>query len=48
MDEIGEDAFINVMEKDLTNILKLTDAPGIIEMKELIIKKQLLMKVGSL
>ena len=48
MDGNCEDAFKNYMEKDLSNIPKVADALGIIQMKELIIKKQFLMKVDSL
>ena len=48
MDEIGENAFISEMEKEVSNIFKVIDAQRDIQMKELIIKKQFLMQVDSL
>ena len=49
MDEMGEDAFVAQMEKQLADEISwVSNAPRIIQMKELIIKKQFLMKVGYL
>ena len=48
MDDIGENSFITLMVKYISNMLKVNDASRIIEMKELIIKKQFMMINGSL